>query len=147
MPIDNQSHITMKKILPYRPIAVVIWFLCFCASAAFSQIDPSAYLDKQGQLNYSSLDFWYARKVKESILLSGKTIDLYGVGVVSPQSDFYDTKLKDQRSPWATSNVYSKMVLDVGNTRVYPEKEAMVLVAGWKQRYERTTLPGLKLKF
>ncbi len=146
VPIDNQCHDTMNKFLPYRPIALVVCIMCLCALAAFSQSDPSAYTDKQGQLNYSSLDFWYARKVKESILLSGKTIDLYGVGVVSPQSDFYDTKLKDQRSPWATSNVYSKMVLDVANTRVYPEKRGDGSCCRLETAIRKDNIAGLKVE-
>lgn len=88
---------------------------------SYSQNGASSFIDNLGQLNYSSLDFWYARKVKESALLSGKTIDLFGIGKVNPNSDFYDTTLKDPKSPWSTTNIFSKMVLDIANTRVFPE--------------------------
>jgi len=100
---------------------IIIWFLCI-GENTFSQKTASSYVNQLGQLNYSSLDFWYARKVKESSLLSGKTIELFGVGKVDANSDFYNTKLKDEKSPWGTTNIYSKMVLDIGNTRVFPEK-------------------------
>lgn len=105
---------------------ITIIFVAFCtlnlATKAFSQNIASSFVDNLGQLNYSSLDFWYARKVNESSVLSGKTIELYAVGKVNPKSDFYDTTLKDEKSPWGTTNIYSKMVLDIGNTRVFPEK-------------------------
>ena len=130
----------------YQEIVFVSFLSLLCTVAAFAQNDPSAFVDSHGQLNYSSLDSWYARKVKESFMLSGKTIDLYGVGTVNPNSDFFDTKLKDPKSPWGTTNIYSKMVLDVANTRVFPEKRG----AGYCSRLEtgirKDNIAGLKVE-
>ena len=145
-PIENQSDSKMKKFKPYQKAAIVIYLTFLCAMVAFSQNDPTVYIDQQGQLNYSSLDFWFARKVKESILLSGKTIDLYGVGAVDPKSDFYDTKLKDRKSPWGTSNIYSKMVLDLGNTRVYPEKRNNGYCCRLETAIRKDNIAGLKVE-
>lgn len=88
----------------------------------FSQNIPSPYLNNLGQLNYSLLNSWYARKIKESPILSGETINLYGLGKTDPQADYYDVELKDEKSPWGTTNIYTKMMFDIGNTRVFPEK-------------------------
>ncbi len=145
-PIKNQSDSIMNKFRQYHKTVLVIFLTLLCATSAFPQNDPSLYVDKQGQLNYSSLDFWFARKVKESILLSGKTIDLYGVGKVDPGSDFYNTKLKDQKSPWGTSNIYSKMVLDLGNTRVYPEKRDNGYCCRLETAIRKDNIAGLKVE-
>ena len=136
----------MNRFIPYPKAAWVVYFTFLCAFAAFPQNDPSVYVDKQGQLNYSSLDFWYARKVKESILLSGKTIDLFGVGKVDLSADFYEPKLKDPKSPWGTSNIYSKMVLDLGNTRVYPEKRGNGYCCRLETAIRKDNIAGLKVE-
>jgi len=145
-PIENQSDSKMNKFKQYQKAVLAIFLLFLYTTTAFPQNDPSVYIDKQGQINYSSLDFWYARKVKESILLSGKTIDLYGVGVVNPKSDFFDTKLKDPKSPWGTSNIYSKMVLDLGNTRVYPEKRGNGYCCRLETAIRKDNIAGLKVE-
>ena len=114
--------------------------------SAFSQIKSSSFLDNSGQLNYSSLDYWYARKIKESVLLSDKTIDLFGVGKVDPQSDFFDTKLRDDQSPWCTTNIYAKMVLDIGNTRVFPEKRGTGYCCRLETAIRKDNIVGLKIE-
>lgn len=136
----------MNKFISHQKILPALYFLLSCTSTAFPQNDPFKYVDNQGQLNYSSLDFWFARKVKESILLSGKTIDLYGVGKVDSRSDFYNTKLKDQKSPWGTTNIYSKMVLDLGNTRVYPEKRGSGYCCRLETAIRKDNIAGLKVE-
>jgi hypothetical protein len=113
---------------------------------AFSQNKVSSFIDNLGQLNYSSLDFWYSRKVKESALLSGKTIELYGVGKVDPNSDFYDTTLKDDKSPWCTTNIYAKMVLDIGNTRVFPEKRGNGYCCRLETGIRKDNIVGIKVE-
>jgi hypothetical protein len=136
----------MNKFKQYHKAVLVVYLIFLCATTVFSQNDPNVYIDKQGQLNYSSLDFWFTRKVKESILLSGKTIDLYGVGKVDPKSDFYDTKLKDTKSPWGTTNIYSKMVLDLGTTRVYPEKRGNGYCCRLETAVRKDNIAGLKVE-
>ncbi len=107
---------------------------------------PEAYTDKNGQLNYASLDFWYPRKVKESSLLSGKTIELFEVGKVEPNSDSFDLKLRDEMSPWGTTNIYAKMILDVGNSRVLPEKHEKGYCARLETKIRKDNILGLKLE-
>ncbi len=112
---------------------------------AFSQGKQNVFVDGNGQLNYSSLDYWFARKVKESYLLSGKTIDLYRVGRVDPDSDFYDLTLIDKKSPWGTTNIYTKMVFDIGNTRVYPEKRGNGYCCRLETALRNDTIAGVKM--
>jgi len=136
----------MCKFTKNHLAALVACFIFLGSTAAFSQNSPSPYVDKMGQLNYSSLDYWYARKVKESFMLSGKTIDLYGVGKVPPTSDFFDTTLKDPQSPWGVTNIYSKMVLDLGNTRVFPEKRGNGYCCRLETAIRKDNIAGLKVE-
>jgi Putative carbohydrate metabolism domain len=110
-----------------------------------AQKPPVNFTDGNGQLKYSLLDNWYSRKLKESSLLSGNTIELYGVGKVSAQADFTDLKLKDNSSPWATTNIYAKMVLDVGNTRVIPEKRGDGYCARLETKIRKDNIAGFKV--
>jgi len=127
--------------------AVIFVFCIFILGAnAFPKNNVASFVDNLGQLNYSSLDFWYARKVKESSLLSGKTIDLFEVGKVDDNSDFYDTTLKDEKSPWGTTNIYSKMVLDIGNTRVFPEKRGDGYCCRLQTGIRKDNILGLKVE-
>jgi len=130
----------------FKIFLVIVFFIFDCGLNGFSQDPASSFVNNLGQLNYSSLDFWYARKVKESSLLSGKTIELYGVGKVDPLSDFYNMKLKDEKSPWGTTNIYSKMVLDIGNTRVFPEKRGDGYCCRLETAIRKDNIVGLKLE-
>jgi len=136
----------MTKSSLFQKAAGALFLAFSCILTAFSQNNISDYVDKQGQLNYSSLDNWYARKVKESFLLSGKTIDLFGVGKVDAGSDFYNIRLKDPKSPWGTTNIYSKMVLDVGNNRVYPEKRGTGYCCRLETGIRKDNIAGLKVE-
>ena len=138
----------MNNYLPSKYIKTVFVLIAVfsCEMSAFSQINPSPFTDKQGQLNYSSLDYWYSRKVKESILLSGNTIDLFGVGKIDSGSDFYNTTLKDPKSPWGTSNIFSKMVFDLGNTRVFPEKRGNGCCCRMETTIRKDNIAGLKVE-
>lgn len=142
------KHRLMNNYLPskYLKTAIVLITVFSCGTSVFSQNDPSIFIDKLGQLNYSSLDFWYARKVQESILLSGNTIDLFGVGRINPGSDLFDTNLKDPKSPWGTSNIFSKMVLDLGNTRVFPEKRENGYCCRLETAIRKDNIAGLKVE-
>jgi hypothetical protein len=146
VPFENKSDLRMNKFSQNYKAVLVVYFTFLCGWTAFPQNDPFNYVDKQGQLNYSSLDFWYARKVKESILLSGKTIDLFGVGEVNPGADLYDIRLKDPKSPWGTTNIYSKMVLDLGITRVYPEKRGNGYCSRLETTIRKDNIVGLKVE-
>lgn len=136
----------MPEFPKYLKTGWFVFLVFSCGMGAFAQNNPGTYVDKLGQLNYSSLDFWYARKVKESSLLSGNTIELFGVGKVDSKSDFYDTKLRDTKSPWGTTNIYSKMVLDLGNTRVFPEKRANGYCCRLETAIRKDNIAGLKVE-
>lgn len=136
----------MKDFTKYLRIIMIVFFVFICGTEVFSQSKASSFVDNLGQLNYSSLDYWYARKVKESSLLSGKTIELYGVGKVDPNSDFYNTTLKDEKSPWCTTNIYAKMVLDIGNTRVFPEKRGDGYCCRLETGIRKDNIVGIKVE-
>ncbi len=112
----------------------------------YSQNGSNEIVDSKGQLNYSSLDDWYARKLKESSMLSGKTIDLYEVGKITPDYNPFNIKLKDSLSPWCTSNIYAKMVLDIGTNRVFPEKRDNGYCARLETKIRKDNIVGLKLE-
>lgn len=136
----------MAKIMESLRIGLVFFFLVLNAISLYAQKSPAQFVDSNGQLNYSSLDFWYARKVKESFVLSGKTIELYGVGQVPSSANFFDTRLKDPKSPWGTTNIYSKMVLDLGNTRVFPEKRGDGYCCRLETAIRKDNIAGLKVE-
>ncbi len=126
---------------------IVVAFLIFSHFLYSSAQKPAPlFIDNLGQLNYSSLDYWYSRELKESSLLSGETIELYGVGKVNPQSDRSDLKLKDPVSPWGTTNIYAKMILDVGNTRVFPEKRGDGYCARLETKIRKDNIAGFKVE-
>ena len=136
----------MKNSAKYITFIIVAFCILSVGTNAFSQNKVTNFIDNQGQLNYSALDTWYARKVKESALLSGKTIELYGVGRVDPNSDFYNTTLKDDKSPWSTTNIYSKMILDIGNTRVFPEKRGDGYCCRLETGIRKDNIVGVKIE-
>ena len=136
----------MKYPSKYTKIVILFFYISNLGTNVFSQNKASSFVNNFGQLNYSSLDYWYSRKVKESALLSGKTIELYGVGKVDPNSDFYDTTIKDEKSPWCTTNIYAKMVLDIGNTRVFPEKRGNGYCCRLETGIRKDNILGLKVE-
>lgn len=128
-----------------QTVVVPILIFIFLLGNVSAQKSPAKYTDGNGQIKYSSLDNWYSRKLKESSLLSGNTIELYGVGKVSAVADLTDLKLKDNSSPWATTNIYAKMVLDVGNTRVIPEKRGDGYCARLETRIRKDNIAGFNV--
>jgi hypothetical protein len=137
--------VLMNRHTKYSKLIVVTFFVLNMAISAFAQNKPSSFVNNSGQLNYSSLDNWYSRKLKESVLLSGNTIELYGVGKVDAKADLFDLKLKDPVSPWGTTNVFAKMVLDVGNTRVIPEKRGNGYCARLETKIRKDNIAGFKV--
>lgn len=73
---------------------------------------------------YGDFEHWIHRQVKESRLLGGNTLQLYEVG---PDGTYpTNTAYKNRSgSPWATSNVYAKVMGIVkGNDGVSPDSHA-----------------------
>lgn len=131
----------MKRLLKSAFLFVFLFVSTVCLDAQNKKV----FTDAKGQLNYSSLDNWYARQLKESVILSGETIELYGVGKVGPNADLTDMKLKDPASPWGTTNIFAKMVLDVGNTRVIPEKRGNGYCARLETKIRKDNIAGFKV--
>ena len=131
----------MKRLLKSAFLFVILFVSVVCLDAQ----NKLVYTDAKGQLNYSQLDNWYSRKLKESVILSGETIELYGVGKVSKDVDLTDMNLKDPASPWGTTNIYAKMVLDVGNTRVIPEKRGNGYCARLETKIRKDNIAGFKV--
>jgi hypothetical protein len=145
--ILNKKDSFMNSSRPFK--FQIFWFtvlILMIFTGHVSAQKPSAnFTDGNGQLKYSLLDNWYSRKLKESSLLSGNTIELYGVGKVSAVADLTDLKLKDNSSPWATTNIYARMVLDVGNTRVIPEKRGDGYCARLETKIRKDNIAGFKV--
>lgn len=136
----------MKALIGNLKIIVVFVWLLLSSISLFSQPKPVNYTNSAGQLNYSSLDFWFSRKVKESVILSGKPVELFGIGKVSPTADSFDLSLKDQNSPWGVTNIYTKMVVDIGNSRVFPEKRGEGYCARLESRIRKDNIAGLDVE-
>ncbi len=134
----------MNQVNTSLKLSIFIAFI-FSQLPLFSQIAHNEWIDEQGQLNYSSMDFWYARNLVESKLLSGDTIHLFEVGLVDTVSDSYNLKLKDPNSPWGTSNVFTKMMFDIGNTRVFPEKRGNGYCCRLETKIRSDNLIGFKV--
>jgi len=140
------KRIGLLQLVSFYRDAYMLAFVLLLSGSVSGQKPPTAFTNSHGQLFYSSLDNWYSRKLKESVILSGKTIDLYGVGKVSPEADLFDLKLKDKTSPWGTTNVYAKMVLDVGNTRVIPEKRGDGYCARLETKIRKDNIAGFEVE-
>lgn len=121
---------------------LVLIFLLLLQWNITAQNAPENYIDANHQLNYSSLDDWYVRELKESVVLSGKTISLYEVGKMHGEPGLFS---KDPRSPWRTTNIYANMLLDVGNTRVFPEKRGNGYCARLETKIRKDNIAGIKL--
>lgn len=141
----KDSFMNSSRHFKFQIVTLTVLILIIFNGNLYAQKPPVNYTDGNGQLKYASLDNWYSRKLKESSLLSGKVIELYGVGKVNTSADFTDMKLKDNSSPWATTNIYAKMVLDVGNTRVIPEKRGDGYCARLETKIRKDNIAGFKV--
>lgn len=99
-------------------------------------IAQNRFTDDSGQINFSNLDNWYSRRVKESFFVGGETIRLFQIG------EDRGSKLKSAdvvcESPWGTSNLHAKLGIDIANACVFPEKREN----GFSCRME-TTVRGI----
>jgi len=142
----NHIHIKPYQIVILQKVTCMFVVLLVITGSISAQKPAEIFTDGNGQLKYSSLDNWYTRNLKESALLSGKTIELFGVGKVSDQVDLTDLTLKDKTSPWSTTNIYAKMVLDVGNTRVVPEKRGDGYCARLETKIRNDNIAGFNVE-
>ena len=101
-------------MLKTNRIAFILFSLIICFGEVKSQ---ERYTNSIGQLNYSSLDNWYSRFVKESFILGGETIGLFQIG-----NELKSASVAE--SPWATSNLHARLGIDIASATVFPEKRA-----------------------
>jgi len=95
---------------------VLILLILFPGQEVYSQ---NKFTDTSGQLNYSNLDNWYFRVIKESFLIGGESSKLFQIGtdksIKSGSSD-------SPESPWGTTNVHAKILIDIASACVFPEQ-------------------------
>ena len=91
------------------------------------------------KMPYGDFESWIVRNIKESLLIGGKTKELYMIG---PRDTVYDNKpyRVTSRCPWATSNAHARaMGVEKASVSVRPERRGN----GWCCRLE-TVLDEVK---
>lgn len=91
------------------------------AALAAMTMMPALHAQRVVPLNYGNFDQWVTRHIQESKVLGGKTQTVYAIG---PTRTIEGAKpYEPGKSPWATSNVYAKVmgVVKTSNA-VFPEK-------------------------
>lgn len=119
-------------------------FLSKSVSAQLKQSLVKACTEKQ--IEYSDLDSWYYREVHESLFIGGATQKLYEIGTSGAGNNKHNPLLKDQSSPWATTNLYAKIGADVGVNCVFPEKTKDGCCCRMETKIREVNLIGLKIK-
>lgn len=129
-------------------MAVLLVFLSvFQSKSASAQLkQPDANDNTAKQVEYSGLDSWYCREVHESLVIGGATQKLYEIGKPDPSGKRSNPLLKDKSSPWATTNLYAKIGVDVGVNCVFPEKTKDGCCCRMETKIREVNLIGLKLK-
>jgi hypothetical protein len=79
----------------------------------------TGYTDNSGQLNYSNLDSWYFNLVRESYFVGGENKKLFEIGKENGNNP---GTISSNESPWGTTNVHAKILIDVASTCVFPER-------------------------
>ncbi len=132
----------------FKSVAILLTLLsCFqpkSASAQLKQSEANACTAKQ--IEYSGLDSWYYREVHESLVIGGAIQKLYEIGKPDPPEDKNNPLLKDKSSPWATTNLYAKIGVDLGVNCVSPEKSNDGYCCRMETKIREVNLVGLKLK-
>jgi hypothetical protein len=94
---------------------ILIFILIISPGKVISQ---DRYNDYYGQLNYSNLDSWYIHLVKESFFIGGENRKLFEIG---KENDAYTGLTTSTESPWGTTNVHAKILIDIACPCVFPE--------------------------
>lgn len=98
------------------------------------------------QIEYSDFDFWYERQVRESSIIGGNKRTLYEIGRPDPSVFNKNVPVKDSLSPWATTNLYARIGVDVGVACVFPEKTDDGYCCRMESKIREVNLIGLKMK-
>ena len=103
-------------MLRYSRCTLTVLILIFNSAGLNSQ---ERLINPDGQLNYSNLDTWYSRPVKESFIIGGETIGLFQIGEQNG-ANIKSTPVTE--SPWVTSNLHARIGIDIASACVFPEK-------------------------
>lgn len=128
----------------FKSVTILLIILSLSKSALAQQAGAKACIGKQ--IEYSNLDSWYYREVRESFVIGGATQKLYEIGKFDVANDKSNPLLKDHSSPWATTNLYAKIGADVGVSCVFPEKTKDGCCCRMETKIREVNLIGLKLK-
>ncbi len=95
-------------------------FLIFSMLTVFPDrtISQTKYTDNSGQLNFSNLDSWYFHLIKESFFVGGENVKLFQLGKENSNNQGAAASVT---SPWSTSNVHAKILIDIASPCVFPE--------------------------
>lgn len=136
----------METLLRYA--AILSLFLYFnqlgSASAQLKKVESDSC--KAKQIPYADLDSWYCRNVHESLVVGGAIQKLYEIGKSDLPDDENNPLLKDKSSPWATTNLYAKIGVDLGVNCVSPEKNNDGYCCRMETKIREVNMIGLKLK-
>lgn len=114
--------------------------ILFAAAVCFAFVES---LKAQQQLSYGNMDQWITRQIKESLIIGGKTKEIYAIGPTQViEGDIAYTNKGG--SPWASSNVMAKVKgITKTNCSVYPEKRGNGYCARLETRIEKVKVLGL----
>ena len=119
---------------------LLIIVILFLSSGPISS--QSRYTDSSGQINFSNLDHWYFRQVKQSFILGGENIKLYQIGEMNGGDSISNLKA---RSPWGTSNLQAKLGVDIAAPCVFPESRNGGYCARLETRVQGIHVLGLTI--
>lgn len=94
---------------------IILLLLCNCAICSADTFEP---------IKFGDFNSWITRNIKESSIIGGNTKTLYEIGptqTIDGNKPYFNTG----GSPWATSNVYAKVMGIVkGSNAVCPDQRA-----------------------
>ena len=135
----------MNRFLKYLNILIFVFASLFFWGNSIAQIEiPEKKEQQKEQVKYENLDYWYYKTIRESSLIGGECVKLYQIG--SPLSSENLAIANDNSSPWATTNIHVRMIIDMGNTCVYPEKRNEGYCCRMETKVSEVSIVGLSLK-
>ncbi len=132
----------------YAPIKNTVYFVCLMflgLPAVYAQEDDAiSYAGEQ--LEYSSMDSWYFREIKESNILGGDTKKLYELGA-NPNTgeSLSESNSHEVSSPWKTSNTVAKLGVNIANNCVFPEENQGGYCCRMETKIRNVNVLGLNL--
>lgn len=94
-------------------------------------------------LPYGNMNSWFTREVKESFVIGGHTVKIYGIGPTNTRVGINEPYV-NRISPWATSSVYAKVKGVVkGSVTVFPVRRGDGYAALLETKVENVKVFGL----